>query len=91
MLYETLITKTKEELDQEQVDNRVIQAQARISKAISTAIEECSLAKTQMNQAWFTNPLNVDKIIESKEYYEKVNTKLRFLESENQRMFSDDS
>ena len=58
MLYETLITKTKEELDQEQVDNRVIQAQARLSKAISTAIEECSLARVQINQAWLTNPLN---------------------------------
>lgn len=90
MLYQTLITKTKEELDQEQVDNRVIQAQARISKAISTAIEECSLARVQMNQTWLTNPLNVDKVIESKEYYEKVNAKLQFLESENQRMFSDD-
>ena len=90
MLYQQLITKTKEELDQEQVDNRVIQAQARISKAISTAIEECSLARVQMNQAWLINPLNVDKVIESKEYYEKVNAKLQFLESENQRMFSDD-
>jgi len=91
MLYQQLITRTKEELNQDQVHNRVIQAQARLSKAISGCIEECSLAKVQMQEAVLTNPLDVDKIVRSREYYDKVNNRLKFLESENQRLFSDDS